>query len=73
MYDYGTANKRTNLEAQIFADVSTLKRYVRRKIFIQIVNILERHFQSQRFESTTLQYVIISQTVIDRTNIDIAN
>ena len=43
--------------------------------FHQIVNDLYLHFEGQRFGLSTLgsSYVIISQTVPDRTNIAIAN
>ena len=70
-----TAKKRLNLEAPIFAYVWTLTRYVRVPIFIRIVDVLDFHFQGQRFELSTLEnsYVIISQMVSDRTHIAIAN
>ena len=44
-------------------------------IFMHIVNILDVHFQGQKFESSTLgsSYVIILQIVTDVTNIAIAN
>ena len=50
-------------------------RYVRLPTFIQIINVLDLHFQGQRFESITLvsSQVIISKTVTDGTNIAISD
>ena len=52
-----------------------LTTYHRMPIFIKIVNVLDPHFQGQRFESRTLwsSNMIISQTVTDRINIAIVN
>ena len=65
-----TANKRLHLEAQFCANICNLRRYLRPPIFILIVNVLDLHFQGQRFESSTFgsSNVMISQMVIDRTN-----
>ena len=49
-----TTNKRLNLDGPTFAHLCTRTRYVRRLIFIQILNVLDLHFQGQRFESNTL-------------------
>ena len=49
-----TANKRLELSAPIFAQVCMLSRYVRSPIFIQIHNVLDFHFQGQRFEPNAL-------------------
>ena len=52
----GNANFRTRMHVD---------KYLRLTIFIQIVNVLDLHFQSQKFESSILwsTYAIISQTV----------
>ena len=61
-------------EKKMFAYVCVLVWYVSQQIFSQIVCVLDLHFQGKRFESSTSgsSYVIISQTVTDRTNIAFA-
>ena len=44
-----------DLKMTIFAHICTLTSYVRMPIFSQIVNVLELHFQGQRFEWKTFQ------------------
>ena len=60
------------LISAVSAHVRRLTKYVSLQIFIQIVNVLDLHFQDQRFESGTLasSYVIILQTVTNRTMSD---
>ena len=48
-----TAYKRLDLKAPNCAHVSTLTRYVHFSIFIQIIDVLDFHYQGQRFESNT--------------------
>ena len=68
-------NKWLDLEAQGFAHISMFTRSICPPIFIQIVNVVDLHFEGQRFKSSILgnSNVIISQTVTNMTNIDIAN
>ena len=49
-----TVNKRQDLEEHIFAHICMLTKYLRSPIFIQILNVLDLHFQDQIFESNTL-------------------
>ena len=82
------ANKRLDLKSLIFfAYICTLTRYLRPKIFIESVNVLDLLFKNQRFQSSTLgssnvitsqtvtesSNVIISQTVTDSSSVAIAN
>ena len=56
------------------ADISMFTMHVRLPIFIQIVNVLDLHFQRQRFELCMhwgSSYAITSQTVTDRADIAI--
>ena len=70
-----TANKRLDVKVSIFANICMFIATVHLPIFIQIVDVVDFHFKSQRFESSTLgsSDVIILQTVTDRANIAIAN
>ena len=70
-----TTNKQLDLELLIFAYVCKLTIKNSMLIFIQIVNVLDLHFQGQRFEARILgsSYVITLQMVTERTNIAIAN
>ena len=63
-----TANKWLDLEVPCFAHERM------QPIFIQILNVLDLHYQGQRLESSTLgsEYVIISQTMTNIINIAIA-
>ena len=49
-----TANKLLDLEAPIYAIICMLTSYVRLPMFIQIVNVLDLHFQGDIFELNTL-------------------
>ena len=67
--------EQTDLEVPILAHIYMLRKYVHSSIFIQVVNVLDLHFQGQRLESSTLRslYVVISQILTDKANIAVAN
>ena len=75
MNDYVPQTNGWTWKRQFFAYICMLTRYIHWSIFYQIVNIIDLHFQSQRFESSKLgsSYMIILQMVTDRTNIAISN
>ena len=58
-----TANKRLDLDTPLFAYVCTLTRYCRLLIFIQIVNVFDFQFQSQRLESNALASSYVKSVV----------
>ena len=49
-----TANKQLDLEAVNCANVCTLTKYAHVPIFMQIINVLDRHYRCQRIESNAL-------------------
>ena len=66
---YCTAIKRLHLEAPFLTHVSLLTTYLCLPIFIQIVSVLDLHFERQRFESSTFgsSHVIILKMMTGRT------
>ena len=62
-----TTNKRLNLDALNFAHICMWKRYVHMPMFIQMVNVLDLHFQGQILESNTCASAYVKWTLV-RTN-----